>query len=192
MPICPECGSLAPDSFAECPTCGTPLNGQLEAVSTEACPHCGEQIASEAEACPACGEIRTPHQCSRHADRSARGVCVVCGAALCDACNAGGDAHYLCEPHRQVPVVGGWAQVYTTDDDLEAGLIRDHLEAAGVDARVISQKDHFSLPVDLGELSRVRVLVPAYDFLDATTLIEEHMDESGEVRFGDEEAAADA
>ncbi len=156
------------------------------------CDHCGETIAADADACPACGDLREARQCSNHAERGAEGQCVVCGTAVCKDCNQGGDNHYLCETHRTIPVVEGWAQIYTTSDDLEAHLIRENLEAEGVDARVLSQKDHFSLPVDLGDLSPVRVLVPAYAYQDAQKLLAEHRDASGDVAFGDDEETLDA
>ena len=184
MSTCPECGSTAPDSFAQCPTCGASMSEASFAPATT-CEHCGERIAADADACPACGELREKRACARHADRDARGQCVVCGSAVCEDCNRGGDKHYLCETHHTIPVVEGWAQIYTTSDDLEAQLIRENLEAEGVDARVLSQKDHFSLPVDLGDLSPVRVLVPAYAYEDAQRLLADHRDARGDVAFGD-------
>lgn len=187
MTTCPECGSVVPESFAECQTCGALFNSVTAVPIAEACPHCGEQIASDADACPACGELRTEKTCAQHAEKRAEGQCVVCGRALCEECNRGGDQHYLCMDHSNIAVVQGWAQVYSTADDLAAELIRENLKAEGVDARVLSQKDHFSIPVDLGDFSPVRVLVPAYAYADAASLIAEHMDETGEVRFGDRE-----
>src|SRR5512141_2123271 len=94
---------------------------ELENGPTEACGHCGEEIASEAEACPACGELRSAQMCTLHPDRAATGQCVVCGTTVCETCNRG-DRHYLCEQHKDVLVVQGWAEVYTTADDLEAHL----------------------------------------------------------------------
>ena len=184
MSTCPECGSIAPDSFAQCPTCGASLT-EVSAAAPVTCDHCGERIAGDAEACPACGELRQDRQCSRHPERSAEGQCVVCGTAVCRDCNKGGDTHYQCEPHRAIPVVEGWAQIYSTSDDIEAQLIRENLEAEGLDARVLSQKDHFSLPVDLGDLSPVRVLVPAYAYQEAERLLAEHRNARGDVAFGD-------
>ena len=182
---CPECGSTVPDSFAECPTCGTNLSTQAE-NATETCPHCSENIASGEDACPACGHLHIRIACANHADVDAEGQCVVCGSTLCKGCNQGGDTHFLCAAHCDIPVEQGWAQVYTTNDDLEAQLIRENLQAEGLDARVLSQKDHFAVPVDLGDLSPVRVLVPAYSYADAAELIASHTDRSGEVRFGEE------
>ncbi|MGQ0560451.1 MAG: double zinc ribbon domain-containing protein [Gemmatimonadota bacterium] len=191
MTTCPECGSVAPESFGECPTCGARLNAvAVSDVAQQNCPHCGEQIAADAEACPACGQLYVDATCANHPERRAKGQCIVCERALCTACNQGGDAHYLCAAHREIPIVEGWAQVYTTSDDLEAQLIRDNLEAEGLAARVLSQKDHYALPVDLGDLSPVRVLVPAYEYSEAANLIAEHTHPSGEVRFGDTEENA--
>lgn len=188
MTTCPECGSSGPDSFGECPTCGARLNTIEADGPTADCPHCGERIAADAEACPACGDLHVEAACAKHADRSAEGQCVICGTTLCADCNKGGDTHFLCETHREIPVVQGWAQVYSTSDDLEAQLIRDNLDAEGVDARVLSQKDHFALPVDFGDLSPVRVLVPAYDYAEAARVIAEHRNALGDVQFGDEAA----
>ena len=186
MTNCPECGSVAPDSFAECPTCGASMTAAV-ATTPVTCPHCNETISSDADACPACGELRQARACSIHGDRDARGQCVICGTAVCGDCNKGGESHYLCASHGDIPVVEGWAQVYSTADDLEAQLIRENLEAEGVDSRVLSQKDHFSLPVDVGELSQVRVLVPAFAYLDAERLLAAHRDGHGGVAFGSEE-----
>lgn len=188
MTTCPECGSTAPDSFGRCPTCESRLSASQVAVATEECLHCGEKIASGEEACPACGHLHVTAACANHTDRQAEGQCVVCGTTLCEDCNRGGDTHFICDAHREIPVSQGWAQVYTTSDDLEAQLIRDNLQAEGVDARVLSQKDHFAVPVNQGDLSPVRVLVPAYAYTDAAGLIASHTDSAGEVRFGDGEA----
>ncbi len=184
MTTCPECGSTTNESAVDCPNCGASLSAASFGPAVE-CGHCGERISAESEACPACGELRQARPCAAHGELAAAGQCVVCGSAVCAGCNRGGDNHYLCETHCDIPVVGGWAQVYTTSDDLEAQLIRENLEAEGVDARILSQKDHFSLPVDLGDLSPVRVLVPAYAYEEAERVLAEHTDESGEVAFGD-------
>lgn len=187
MATCPECGSIAPDSFGECPTCGATLNATFGGSDrTEPCSHCAEDISPDAEACPACGILRARLSCATHADRNAEGQCVVCGLAVCEECNRGGK-HFLCDSHRTVSLLQGWAQVYSTTDDFEARLIADNLEAEGLDTRVLSQKDHFSIPVDIGDLSPVRVLVPAFLYTDATRVLAEHTNASGQVQFGEEE-----
>lgn len=191
MSVCPECGGATAKGAVECPNCGVALTGASFGTAVT-CEHCGERISSDAEACPACGELRGSAQCATHTDRAAVGQCVVCGTAVCEECNRGGDAHYLCEAHCEIPVVNGWAQIYSTTDDLEADLIRENLEAEGVSARVLSQKDHFSIPVDFGELSPVRVLVPAYAYQDAERLLAEHRDQTGEVAFGEGGESASA
>jgi hypothetical protein len=151
--------------------------------STIRCPHCDQQVAAGENACPACGHIHgEPPACDRHADRPAGGVCVICGSPVCDDCNAGEQVHHACPEHHDVPVIEGWAQIYTTSDTVEADLIKENLQSEGIDAAVLSQKDR-TLTFDLGDFSPVRVLVPAYDYLNAAGLLAGHMDAAGEVVF---------
>ncbi|HEX6133920.1 MAG TPA: zinc ribbon domain-containing protein [Longimicrobiales bacterium] len=151
--------------------------------STIRCPNCDQEIDAEGPTCPACGHIHKGSlNCERHPDRTAVGVCVVCGDGVCSECDAEDELHHACPDHSEIPVIEGWAQIYTTSDDVEADLIRDNLQSEGVDAAVLSQKDR-SFNVDLGELSPVRVLVPAYAYLDAMKVLGEHMDYRGEVVF---------
>jgi hypothetical protein len=89
----------------------------------------------------------------------------------------------VCADHAQIPLISGWAQVYLAADEIEAELIRENLAAEGIEARVLSQKDHFSFAVDLGELSQVRVLVPAYAFAETVAVIARHADARGGVSF---------
>ena len=152
--------------------------------TTIRCPRCDQEIDAEGPACPACGHI---HQgtlnCRRHPERTAEGVCVVCGDEVCEECNSTGDEmHHACPDHGAIPVIEGWAQIYTTSDDMEANLIKENLQAEEIDAAVLSQKDR-SFGVDLGELSPVRVLVPAYAYAEARRVLAQHMDSSGEVSF---------
>ncbi|MEX0890689.1 MAG: DUF2007 domain-containing protein [Gemmatimonadota bacterium] len=160
---------------------------QLDAPSRP-CPNCGQDIDENASACPACGHLFVDARCDRHPDRAATGRCAVCGTAVCDEDDIDGPTHHLCRDHHHVGVVDGWAQVYSTSDDLEASLIRDNLRAEGLDAEILSQKDHFSLPTDLGDLSPVRVLVPVWDYETASAVLAEHMDEEGQVSFEDKTA----
>jgi hypothetical protein len=152
--------------------------------STIRCSRCDQQVPGTEAACLACGLLLRDDAvaCARHPDRSARGVCVICNGAVCDDCDSGHSPHFACPDHGAVPVVEGWAQVYTTSDTLEADLIRENLQSEGLDAAVLSQKDQ-SFAVDLGDLSPVRILVPAYEYLDASRLLEAHMDAAGEVSF---------
>jgi predicted RNA-binding Zn-ribbon protein involved in translation (DUF1610 family) len=151
--------------------------------STIHCPHCEQEIAAGEQSCPACGHIHGEHiRCTRHPDSMAGGICVICGDAVCKSCDAGETVHHACPVHRDVSVIEGWAQIYSTSDAVEAELIKENLQSEGIDAAVLSQKDR-SFAVDLGELSPVRILVPAYEYLSATTLLSSHMDIKGEVSF---------
>ena len=58
----------------------------------------------------------------------------------------------------------------------------ENLRAEGLDATLFSQSDR-SFPMDLGELSIARVLVPTFEYAQALQLIREYMDTEGEVVF---------
>jgi hypothetical protein len=152
-------------------------------MAEEVCPHCDETISEETEDCPACGYFFTEHTCEKHQHREADGHCVICGVAVCEECNKPQSRHFVCEAHSEIPLMSGWAQVYSAQNDVEAELIRENLNAEGVESRVLSQQDHNVFAVGIGELNQVRVLVPAYDYEVAHDLIEEHTGSEGEVTF---------
>lgn len=56
-------------------------------------------------------------------------------------------------------MIEGWTEVYAPGDEVEARLLQDVLRAEGIDAQVYSQQDHV-YPVHVGELGRIRLLVP--------------------------------
>lgn len=144
------------------------------------CARCGEDYRGS-DACPACGELREPAVCDHHPDRAAAGRCVVCSRAVCEQCGEERRA-YLCREHQGVPVIEGWAQVYSANTEFEAQLLRENLRAEGIDAQIFSQRDT-TFSVDLGELSIVRLLVPVWEYDNALSLIRDHMDTGGEVTF---------
>jgi hypothetical protein len=151
--------------------------------STVRCARCDQEVAATEPACPACGHLHQgPVPCARHPDASAQGVCVICGTPACAECDTNDSVACACPDHSHIHVTEGWAQVYSTADSVEAGLIRDNLQSEGIDAAVLSQKDR-TWAVDLGELSQIRILVPAFAYLDATKLLAAHRDTAGEVVF---------
>ena len=152
-------------------------------ADTMTCPHCEQEFDAAEPACPACGTLQAAGNCARHPDRTAFGECVVCGTPVCEECDTDDDPHYSCPAHHDVHVIEGWAQVYSTSDDVEAGLIRDNLDSEGIDAAVFSQKDRSSFVSDMGDLSPVRVLVPAFEYEEARAIVDQHKDAEGEVRF---------
>lgn len=145
------------------------------------CGRCGESF-SGSDSCPACGWTAAEFFCDRHPQVRAIGRCVVCGRALCTECRAGEGRAYRCAEHAKVNVIQGWAQIYSTASEFEAQLLRENLAAEDVEARIFSQKDNM-LSVDLGELSIVRLLVPAFEYERAIGIIRQHMDAEGEVAF---------
>lgn len=95
---------------------------------------------------------------------------------------AGSAAGNRGERAADLSFVEGWAQVYSTTSEFEARLVRENLHAEGIDAQIFSQKDNV-FTVDLGELSIVRILVPAEEYPQAVRIIRDHMDVEGEVVF---------
>jgi hypothetical protein len=146
------------------------------AEPTTDCERCGAGYTGDW--CPSCGLSLAPVPCEGGAET--RFLCVLCGRPVCG--REPGDRPAVCEPHASIPLIEGWAQVYSSTSDLDAGLIVQNLEAEGVDAQVYSQKDDI-FPVDLGELSIVRVLVPVWQFEQGLQVVLDRMDTSGEVVF---------
>lgn len=174
MQSCPSCDTQVPADADACPACGA-------GIPPITCERCGTAF-QESDACPACGTLALRAQCEQHADREAVGRCVLCGRAVCEKCRTGDRRAVRCAQHRTVPVIEGWAQVYTTGSEFEARLVSENLRAEGIDSQIFSQRDHM-LTVELGDLSLVRLLVPAWHYEAARTLIREHMDTEGEVAF---------
>jgi len=177
MQQCPTCDSELDPTQAECIECGSG-DGDEEVFLCERC----EERYRGSDSCPACGHLRGKASCDLHAERSAIGRCVICGSALCSSCRAGDNRALLCEEHGAITVIEGWAQVYSTASEFEASLVRQNLEAEGIDARIFSQRDRI-FSVELGELSIVRLLVPVFAYDQALGLIRDHMGTDGEVSF---------
>ncbi len=145
------------------------------------CEHCKEEYRG-GDSCPSCGTLRIEVACAAHPEKRALGRCIICGTAVCDDCNEGDRRAYLCSEHRDVRIIEGWAQLYTTTTEVQAQLIRENLQAEGIDARVYSQRDRI-FSVDLGELSIVRILVPAWEYERGLEAIQDHTGVDGEVTF---------
>lgn len=145
------------------------------------CARCETEYEAGA-ACPVCGALPAEEQCEQHPDQAAHGRCVICGRTVCRSCGSGETDPCRCEEHASIPIIEGWAQVYSTTGELEAQLLRDNLQAEGVDSQIFSQKSHI-YPVDMGELSIVRLLVPVWQYAQALEVIRQHMDAEGEVLF---------
>lgn len=174
MVQCPNCGAEHEEGLTACPACG-------HTYEEYTCSRCEEKFQGS-DSCPACGVAREVIQCDTHSENEAEGRCVICGRAVCRVCRREDNPAFLCADHTEMTVIQGWAQVYTTTSEFEAQLVRDNLLAEGVDARIYSQKDRI-FSVDLGELSIVRLLVPAWAYDRASEVIRDHMDRSGEVSF---------
>jgi hypothetical protein len=54
----------------------------------------------------------------------------------------------------------GWVTVFSSGTDYEADLVRDRLDDGGLDAVILTRRDH-AFNLNVGELANVAVLVPA-------------------------------
>ena len=176
MAHCSTCGIEYSDEIAECPNCAADGDGVLSR-----CDRCGARYEG-GDSCPICGALRSEVPCETHPERTAVARCVVCGRALCAACGGDERRGALCETHRGVALIEGWAQVYSAKTAFEAQLLRENLRAEGVEAQIYSQRDSI-FSVDLGELNVIRLMVPLWEYEHALSVIQAHMDVDGEVAF---------
>lgn len=65
-----------------------------------------------------------------------------------------------------------WVAVFNTSTDYEADLLRDRLDAAGIAAVVLTQRDH-AFNLNVGDLAPVRVMVRPEDVGAAQEVINE-------------------
>jgi len=78
------------------------------------------------------------------------------------------------------PNVDGWVTVFTSGTDYEADLVKDRLVDSGLDAVVLTHRDH-AFNLNVGKMSVVRVLVSpdqadaAYAVLDAPPVSDEEL-----------------
>ena len=63
-----------------------------------------------------------------------------------------------------------WVLVYTTFSEIDADMLKENLESAGISATILSQKDS-SFPVP-GDLSRIKLFVKKADVGEALEFIQ--------------------
>ena len=125
------------------------MSETTEAETALTCPRCATRYA-EGDSCPVCGALQAPVPCDDDPAREAHSRCVICGRAVCGDVPGERQAA-LCDQHRTIPVIEGFAQVYSDSSELSARLLVDNLRAEGLDAALYSQSDR-SFAMDLGEL----------------------------------------
>jgi hypothetical protein len=107
---------------------------------------------------------------------------VICHRKLCEACSGVVQGRHVCEEHREVELIEGWATAVITTTRLEAALRQQHLEKLGIAAMVLSNTIEpqygtlgmfeinpvtpFLVHRELGG-GRIRLMVSATDWLRA-------------------------
>lgn len=131
------------------------------------CAVCGRPLPPVARACDACGAAIEPPRCHRHPDRAADAECLLCQRPVCARCRHGLASAPLCSDHADVRAYpGGWVEVYESPHEIHTHLLAEGLRGQGIEARVLSQKDHVYV-VAVGGLSVLRIVVPAAAFAAA-------------------------
>ena len=183
MPFCPNCDRVYDEGTSVCPHCNEPL------ISDEVleCHNCGEAVEQEDRYCPHCGTLFEGSegvQCENHHSVPAGGLCVICGKPVCNDCARSRAGKYFCEDDKHVRIYEGWAVLVVTGLEYEAQMVKANLERAGIECLVFSQQDH-SFFLTVGDLARVKVMVPKNKLRDAQSLLDDlglldEDDEAGE------------
>src|SRR5690625_7884302 len=86
---------------------------------------------------------------------------------------------------------GEWVVVFRSGTDYEADIVRDRLDDSGVPAVVLTQRAH-AFNLNVGDLSRVNVLVPPSREQDALRILESAPSTDAEVDDASRVAAINA
>lgn len=89
------------------------------------CSHCNNIIKVGDDFCPDCGTLFADFvKCIDHADKEAKGVCVICGTPYCEECGLFvDDKIFLCSEHSEYETIEGMACVLDKSDSIHIGLI---------------------------------------------------------------------
>lgn len=71
----------------------------------------------------------------------------------------------------------GWVTVFSSGTDYEADLVRDRLDDSGVDAVVLTRRDH-AFNLNIGDLANVAVLVPQEQVAAARRILAESISDA--------------
>lgn len=130
--------------------------------------------------CGFCGTLSRPDVCAAHGQAVTTWACAVCGVRVCSVCRRGTRHAALCETHADVRLLEGWAEVGRGSDEVAADVAAERIRLSGLEARVISQKDHVNV-VGFGGLSIVRILVPAFQFERSRAILAQGGEHDSEV-----------
>jgi hypothetical protein len=93
----------------------------------------------------------------------------VSGIAICPDCNIPLVDSIELEKYAELSEKD-WVLVYTAFNEIDADMLKENLESAGIAASILSQKDS-SFPVP-GDLSKVKLFVKKADVSDALEFIQ--------------------
>ena len=94
----------------------------------------------------------------------------VSGIAICPDCNIPLVDSIELEKYSELSEED-WVLVYTAFNEIDADMLKENLESAGISASILSQKDS-SFPAP-GDLSTIKLFVKKADVTDALEFIQE-------------------
>jgi hypothetical protein len=155
--------------------------------STLVCDYCQNPVKASDEFCPNCGSLFEENFfCANHSERSAKGVCIICGAAYCSACGGRMNDRFLCERHWAYEIYEGMARVFGVSDFAMAQYASNCLSQAGLHPFVYSRRvvtigggaSEWTLFVATGDydghiINEFKVMVPCHEVMKAESVLAE-------------------
>ena len=114
-----------------------------------ACKNCSTTLKADEVFCGACGSLIVTRdenlmelECERHPERSAIGLCVICGMPVCSDCEEKRDGKILCTNSEHILLLQNWCVIHQVDSEFEAEAFVRNLADGGIEAQSFSLHDH--------------------------------------------------
>jgi RNA polymerase subunit RPABC4/transcription elongation factor Spt4 len=114
-----------------------------------ACKNCSATLNADEAFCTACGSLIVTREenlmeleCERHPERTAVGLCVICGMPVCSDCEVKRDGKILCPNPGHNLLLQDWCVIRQMDSEFEADAFVRNLADGGVEAQSFSLHDH--------------------------------------------------
>lgn len=150
------------------------------------CEICEFQIDGDSDYCPNCGAIFVEVECINHSDRTADGVCVICGEPYCDECLGRVEEKMLCVQHSNYEIYQTMARIFGTSIETDARLAESALLEEGYHPFLYNRKVS---PISMGDagytlfrssgdfdghiINEIKLMVPLNEVLECEEILRE-------------------